>query len=381
MRLTYLSFLISIHLFSQNLVQNPSFELSEHCTDTISNFNKNVQSWSTPNYGTTDLFNSCTKKAQVDIPENYIGVQKSEFGRNYAGFYLYSDDDYREYIQGTFIEPLEAGKKYRISFYISLGETSKFAMKSIGFVLSNPKIISPTWGVLSDNELKNLWMENSSKHRIISEDFYSDRDNWTLVSKEFVAKGGEFNLVIGNFDKNSKSQKKLVNKKASHRTSYYFIDMVSVEPLFQTNQSKITMEPEKTMEKVDYDIERIVLDKRFVIKNVNFKLNSIELNIQTEKELNNIVRFLNENQSTQITISGHTDNIGTDSFNLLLSERRAESVATYLSEKGIDKERIDTVGYGNTIPLNQNSTEAERKVNRRVEFIIIENNSGNPKKP
>lgn len=85
-------------LFSQNLVQNPSFEKTKRCSEMIGAFDRNATNWTSPTFGTTDLFNTCTK-GQVGIPNNYNGLQEAKDGNNYAGFYLYSDDNYREYVQ------------------------------------------------------------------------------------------------------------------------------------------------------------------------------------------------------------------------------------------------------------------------------------------
>ena len=362
--------ILPFQLSAQNLVRNPSFEIVRTCTDTISSFSTDVASWSTPNYGTTDLFNSCSTESKVSIPQNYIGNQVSKFGNKYAGFYLFSDEDYREYIQGEFLAPLEKGKKYRISFYISLGESSKYALKSIGFILSNPKILYPSWGVLSQNELENLWMDNSSIYKIGNKNFYSDFDNWTLVSKDFVAKGGENFLVIGNFDTNSNTKKKIINKKATHKISYYFIDMVSVEPLFKEKNIEIA----KTVNKKEATENSIILNKRYVFENIEFKYNSVEFSSISKDELKNLVAYLKKYKELQIIISGHTDNIGTNQYNKELSMKRAEAVSKYIYERGIDRKRVKSIGYGNEKPLQSNEFESGRKANRRVEFILTQYN-------
>ena len=73
----------------------------------------------------------------------------------------------------------------------------------------------------------------------------------------------------------------------------------------------------------------------------------------------------------RIGIYGHTDSEGTEQYNLSLSRRRAESVKHYLEAKGIDKERMETQGFGESMPLNDNKTAEDRAENRRVEFEIL----------
>ena len=80
-----------------------------------------------------------------------------------------------------------------------------------------------------------------------------------------------------------------------------------------------------------------------------------------------------DNPHVKIEISGHTDNVGSDSFNQKLSEDRAKSVARYIILKGIPRERIDFVGYGESEPIASNDTSEGRKENRRVEFKILSN--------
>jgi len=80
-----------------------------------------------------------------------------------------------------------------------------------------------------------------------------------------------------------------------------------------------------------------------------------------------------------VQIASHTDNLGDDRYNLLLSQRRAEYVVRYLAEKGISKKRLSAVGYGENAPIapNQNADGSDnpsgREKNRRTEFSIIRN--------
>ncbi len=72
-----------------------------------------------------------------------------------------------------------------------------------------------------------------------------------------------------------------------------------------------------------------------------------------------------------IEISGHTDNVGTEEDNLLLSENRAKAVMAYMVSKGILQTRVSAKGYGSTKPVTSNETEQGRATNRRVEFKIL----------
>ncbi len=77
-----------------------------------------------------------------------------------------------------------------------------------------------------------------------------------------------------------------------------------------------------------------------------------------------------EYNKTTITVSGHTDNVGRDDYNMKLSQDRASSVAQYLVSRGVAGSRIQAVGYGKSMPIADNSTENGRAQNRRVEIRI-----------
>jgi OOP family OmpA-OmpF porin len=73
----------------------------------------------------------------------------------------------------------------------------------------------------------------------------------------------------------------------------------------------------------------------------------------------------------EIEIAGHTDDVGSEAYNQKLSENRAQSVATYIIEHGIDTSRLNAVGYGESRPIAFNSDEEGRQKNRRVEFKVL----------
>ncbi len=90
-----------------------------------------------------------------------------------------------------------------------------------------------------------------------------------------------------------------------------------------------------------------------------------------ERTLDKLVTFLEENPKRKVLIEGHTDNIGSTTYNLDLSLRRAEAVKQALISKGIDPERIMAQGYGESYPVASNADAAGRQRNRRVEIVIL----------
>jgi outer membrane protein OmpA-like peptidoglycan-associated protein len=105
--------------------------------------------------------------------------------------------------------------------------------------------------------------------------------------------------------------------------------------------------------------------------NITFALNSADLNGQFYSALDGVSTVLKEYDKTVVEVAGHTDSSGSDQYNQALSERRAQSVAGYLSTHGVKTQRLITIGAGETHPVASNDTEAGRAQNRRVELTIV----------
>lgn len=111
---------------------------------------------------------------------------------------------------------------------------------------------------------------------------------------------------------------------------------------------------------------------RFRLNQIYFEFNSSELLTISNIQLDSLYNILLEKPSLRIEIRGHTDNIGSESYNKKLSVERAASVYNYLLEKGIPKTRMKYRGFGPNVPVADNSTEQGRELNRRVEIFIVE---------
>lgn len=107
-----------------------------------------------------------------------------------------------------------------------------------------------------------------------------------------------------------------------------------------------------------------------VIPDVLFRFNSSELNVKLYSALDSLIEKIPKAEAIQLQLLGHTDNVGTDEYNLDLSRRRAMSVADYLKKKGLDQFIRHVAGMGEASPVAGNDTPEGRKKNRRVEIII-----------
>lgn len=125
-------------------------------------------------------------------------------------------------------------------------------------------------------------------------------------------------------------------------------------------------------------LERVEAGKTIVLKNIYYDLNRWEIRPDAALELDNLVRFLHENQRVKIELGSHTDSRASDQYNQRLSQLRAEAAVNYLIQQGVDRSRLIAKGYGETQLLNQcadgvRCSEQEHQANRRTELRILEN--------
>ncbi len=113
------------------------------------------------------------------------------------------------------------------------------------------------------------------------------------------------------------------------------------------------------------------LDKKIILKNIYFERSNAILKKESYQKLDELGEFLIQNESLNLEIIGHTDNIGTAAQNLILSKKRAQSVIDYLVNKGVEKSRLKPNGYGQQEPIASNDDEKEgRELNRRIEIKV-----------
>jgi outer membrane protein OmpA-like peptidoglycan-associated protein len=114
----------------------------------------------------------------------------------------------------------------------------------------------------------------------------------------------------------------------------------------------------------------IEIGESIQLKNVFFVISKAELRSESYPELDRLVQIMKENPTMAIELGGHTDNVGNPQDNLQLSNLRVQAVKKYLVNKGIAANRVTGKGYGGTRPVAPSDTEANRQMNRRVEFKI-----------
>jgi outer membrane protein OmpA-like peptidoglycan-associated protein/tetratricopeptide (TPR) repeat protein len=142
---------------------------------------------------------------------------------------------------------------------------------------------------------------------------------------------------------------------------------VSTSRYFSTEDT--TLNKPKT---VDLEVKEIKIGSEYEIKDIHFATDSYELDAEAEKIVDEFFTFLHDHYTIEVQIQGHTDNVGDEKSNLILSQNRAESVYNYLIEKGIQPDRLSYKGFGERKPVATNATQTGRLKNRRTVFLIID---------
>jgi outer membrane protein OmpA-like peptidoglycan-associated protein len=126
--------------------------------------------------------------------------------------------------------------------------------------------------------------------------------------------------------------------------------------------------PPAAPKRVELTQDQIVIHDK-----IQFETNKAVIKPESFELLDEITAAVKDaSQIKKLSIEGHTDDVGADKYNLKLSEQRAASVKQYLVEHGIDAGRLASKGHGETKPVGDNKTEEGKEKNRRVEFIIVE---------
>jgi len=345
---------------AQNLVPNGSFEQYYKCPGSYnySRDGKIAPGWKSPTTGTPDLFNTCSI-GEAGVPDNWAGRSKAFNGAGYAGIYLFiygRPKAYREYLQAEFTNPLQAGAKYTVEFQFKLSSNSKYSIDRIGFLISDS-----SWHTIEDG----VFPAAPTYQRINPVIYNQNTGYWTRFGFTYEAKGGERFITIGNFSSDKDTRYYLITGSQAtepllYQAAYFFVDDVKVLQISNAPHAPVlTGYPE------------VKTNEDYVLKNIQFKFNEYVLIETSFAELNRVVDILKYHNTWKVVVSGHTDDIGSDSFNLDLSLNRAGSVADYLINRGIDPLRIKTQGFGKQTPLQKGNDEATRAINRRVELRFL----------
>jgi outer membrane protein OmpA-like peptidoglycan-associated protein len=117
--------------------------------------------------------------------------------------------------------------------------------------------------------------------------------------------------------------------------------------------------------------DRVISEGKFVTSGILFDVNESTIKPESMGIINEVVKLMQEHDNLNFSIEGHTDSDGDEGFNKKLSEERAEAVKSTLVNMGISESRLSTKGFGESVPVDNNSTPEGKANNRRVEFVKI----------
>ncbi|MER2998257.1 OmpA family protein [Pontibacter populi] len=144
-------------------------------------------------------------------------------------------------------------------------------------------------------------------------------------------------------------------------------------PQFMMNSLNFDYSSRKNLTPVALDVylKPIKAGSATVLTNLFFPSAKYNLEKRSETELNKLINFMRQNKDLKIEITGHTDDVGSDAANKVLSEKRAKAVVDYLTAHGINGTRIRYKGFGETKPVKPNTSEENRQLNRRIEMQVL----------
>lgn len=332
---------------AQNLLKNPSFERGGMSRNHFPLLR--VRNWRNPNLSSPDYLSN------QEIHLDY----KTPFGEKFIGL-LYIDllDTYDcEYAESAkFEEKLGADRIYCFRMHTYLDNTHPWASKEIQVAFTKHRSIN-RFSVRIMKKPNYIQFTDSSKLKVTGE--------WVHLAKTYQAKGGEDHLILGFFEDTIPLTR--VNDEPSRYvpTAYYAFD--NLELFEVADASECTCERPKQYYEADaIEFEDEFIVDNYLINNIQFELNSSKLTESSKLELQQLSQYLKQMYRVRVKIEGHTDTIGTDSANKVLSLRRAKSVKSFLIRHGVGPDGIRIKGYGSSKPVSD-----DPKKNRRVEILLL----------
>ena len=176
------------------------------------------------------------------------------------------------------------------------------------------------------------------------------------------------NEVIATFKSNSTTGKYLVSLPSGKN---YGIAVKKDGYLFHSENFDLKNSEVFQEVEINVALKQIDIGQSIVLKNIFFDFDKATIRMESAGELDRLTKLLTENPTLKIELGSHTDSKGSDDYNQKLSQSRSQSVVTYLIGKGISTDRLVAKGYGETVPVATNDTEAGRQENRRTDFKIL----------
>jgi outer membrane protein OmpA-like peptidoglycan-associated protein len=330
-----LCFLFTQNLFAQNLVPNYSFEetIAEPCKPKFGDDTFYAKYWTYCNYYKPNYFHE-----NCIMPQNRKGLPKAKTGSAFVALETYKTP---QYLTVELKKALKPKTKYYFEFWIC---------RSYDEMARNDNHLSLIEMALSDTLVYHKNANFLKMTPIFAEKFYNDLKKanvWQKMRATFVAPQSAKFLIMGHFN-----ESKAINERSCLFRAAYFIDDIQLY-------------------EVENENKYVVFDE--TIAAANFSTGETLIKAEVVKQLENFVKKALEikKENCTIFVEGHTDNIGNEKANLLLSQKRADVVKNKLMDLGLSAYQIQTFGLGSKLSFEDNNTELGREKNRRVTIKVI----------
>ncbi len=354
-----------------------------------------IEGLSSPTEIKADVFQK-DSKGDVNIPENVYGKEEPSpdgGGNTYAGIVVYKPGKAqaeRSYItiplmKGKDQMTLRKGLTYCVEYSISLAESSKFATNNLGALFSKEVLGTGATGAIYNNSDRLI---RGQQNKI-----YTGFFGWEKVCNIYTAKGDEKFVTIGNFDRNETTKFEQVKKPKDSETevvqhAYYYIDNVIVRQVDNPSECKCfnNAKPkvEDSFSSLLYSCTPEVTDKMTQAQIINshvvyFRAGKSAFSQNAKEMMNFVIEEMKKDPKMMIEVVGHNeaieDKAGEENPDYEdMARKRAQAVAKYLVDNGIEESRITKTYKGATTPNPDITEDDEQEVkdakNRRVNFIL-----------
>lgn len=277
-------------------------------------------------FGGLDLFISRVESGEFGKPVN-LGFPINDH-QDQLALFITAQRDYAYYTETVFNNGIQERSflyKFKFPEHIDLGER---------LMVTEGKVLNKNTGEPIQAKLSLVDLATDS----------------TLYQFDSDGRTGEFTMLYPD-----KAASGLYVEKQGYLPKIYNVDRDSLQ----------------NKKNLDVELTPVAAGEEFVFENIFFDFDKVDLKPESRSSLRRLISFLNDNPLVKILIAGHTDNIGSEIYNKDLSLRRAESVKVFLISNGIEKERLDTMGFGSSKPVVSNDSPSNRALNRRITVRIF----------
>jgi len=264
------------------------------------------------------------------------------------------------------ISPISLKSTSAGKFETRLPETDKYVINASasGYLPYNETFTLPL--INADTTINvDVYLAPIAKPLVLSGRVYNKKTNKPITARiDMIVKPDRQNII--RVDAEGGDYTHQVGKKG------WYVMTATAEGYINASDSlEIGTDDNVTQFSKDLYLQPIEVGFTVRLKNIYFDLDKTTLKPESFVELSKVVDFLTANPKVSVEIGGHTDSQGSDSYNANLSQGRSEAVVEYLISQGIDVARLSAHGYGESKPIDNNTTKEGQANNRRVEFTVM----------